>query len=98
MRSLPFYRQHDAMPCGIACLRMIGAFLGKNYSIDSLSKRCFSSKDGVSLLGSSESAGELGLKTTCGNMSIDKLAKVELPLILHRNQNHVVVLYKFKSR
>ena len=51
MRSFPFYRQHDAMQCGIACLRMICAFLGKNYSIDSLSKICFASKDGVSLLG-----------------------------------------------
>ena len=48
MRSFPFYRQHDAMQCGIACLRMICAFLGKNYSIDSLSKICFASKDGVS--------------------------------------------------
>ena len=66
MRSFPFYRQHDAMQCGIACLRMICAFLGKNYSIDSLSKICFASKDGVSLLGISEAAGELGLKTTCG--------------------------------
>ena len=57
MRSFPFYRQHDAMQCGIACLRMICAFLGKNYSIDSLSKICFASKDGVSLLGISEAAG-----------------------------------------
>ena len=48
MRSFPFYRQHDAMQCGIACLRMICAFWGKNYSIDSLSKICFASKDGVS--------------------------------------------------
>ena len=98
MRSFPFYRQHDAMQCGIACLRMICAFLGKNYSIDSLSKICFASKDGVSLLGISEAAGELGLKTTCGKMSIDQLAKVELPVILHWNQNHFVVLYKIKSR
>ena len=96
MRSFPFYRQHDAMQCGIACLRMICAFLGKNYSIDSLSKICFASKDGVSLLGISEAAGELGLKTTCGKMSIDQLAKVELPVILHWNQNHFVVLYKIK--
>ena len=98
MRSFPFYRQHDAMQCGIACLRMICAFLGKNYSIDSLSKICFASKDGVSLLGISEAAGELGLKTTCGKMSIDQLANVELPVILHWNQNHFVVLYKIKSR
>ena len=77
---------------------MICAFLGKNYSIDSLSKICFASKDGVSLLGISEAAGELGLKTTCGKMSIDQLAKVELPVILHWNQNHFVVLYKIKSR
>ena len=31
-------------------------------------------------------------------MSIDQLAKVELPVILHWNQNHFVVLYKIKSR
>lgn len=97
MTSFPFYHQHDTMQCGITCLRMICKYYGKEYSIESLSKYCFVTTEGVSLLGISEAAAQLGLQTTCGRISVEQLEKSPLPCILHWNQNHYVVLYKVKK-
>lgn len=97
MKNFPFSKQHDAMQCGIACLQMICKFYGKEYSLESLSERCSANAEGVSLLGISESAGELGLHTTCGKVSLEQLQKVQLPCILYWEQNHFVVLYKIKT-
>lgn len=97
MTIFPFYHQHDTMQCGITCLRMICKYYGKEYSIESLSKYCSVTTEGVSLLGISEAAAQLGLQTTCGRISVEQLEKSPLPCILHWNQNHYVVLYKVKK-
>lgn len=89
-----FVRQHDSMQCGIACLAMICKHYGKNYPLDSLSKICFATSEGVSLLGISQAAENLGFETVCNKISTEKLKKASVPCILHWNQNHFVVLYK----
>lgn len=95
MEKFPFVKQHDSMQCGIACLAMVCRHYGKRYSIDFLSHYCFATNEGVSLLGMSEAAERLGMKTLCGRMSAEQLVNIEgLPCILHWNQNHFVVLYK----
>lgn len=88
------YIQHDAMQCGITCLRMICKHYGREFSTEYLSSLCFATAEGVSLLGMSEAAGKLGLHSVCGRVSLDKIAEAPLPCILHWNQNHFVVLYK----
>lgn len=97
MRDFPFVRQHDSMECGIACLAMICKFFRTEYSIEYISKICFATTEGVSLLGLNETALQLGLQTVSGRISIDKLGKANFPCILHWNQNHFVVLYKIKK-
>lgn len=97
MRGFPFVRQHDSMECGIACLAMICKFFKTEYSIEYISKICFATTEGVSLLGLNETALQLGLQTVSGRISIDKLRKANFPCILHWNQNHFVVLYKIKK-
>lgn len=94
MKSFPFYKQHDSMQCGIACLQMVSKYYGKEYSLNALSRYCFATTEGVSLLGISEAAGKLGLHTLCGKTTIDQLYQAPLPCILHWNQNHFTVLYK----
>lgn len=96
MTSFPFTRQHDAMQCGVACLQMICRYYGKEYTLDELSEVCFATRQGVSLLGISEAAGQLGLHTVCGHVTTDMLRKAPQPCILHWNQSHFVVLYKVK--
>ena len=53
------FLQHDSMQCGIACLAMICKHYGKEFSIETLSRYCFASTEGVSLLGISEAANIL---------------------------------------
>ena len=98
MRKFPLYRQHDSMQCGVTCLRMICAYWGKEYPAEYLDRLCGASREGVSLLGISETAAELGLKSVCGRLTTGQLAEVELPAILHWNQNHFVVLYRISRK
>lgn len=96
--AFPIVFQHDGMQCGIACLQMICKHFGREYSLDSLSKICFATTEGVSMLGISEAAHQLGFNTICAKASISDLSKIPLPAILHWNQNHFVVLYKVKKQ
>ena len=45
----------------------------------------------------SETVKEIGIKTISGRVETNQLVRVILPCILHRNQNHFVVLYKVKK-
>ena len=65
--------------------------------MDSLSKLCFATTEGVSLLGINEAANTLGLRTISARTTIAMLIEAPLPCILHWNQNHFVVLYKVKK-
>ena len=95
--AFPITFQHDSMQCGIACLQMICRHFGRKFSLDFLSKLCFATNEGVSLLGINDAANKLGLKTLCVKASMDELDKISLPAILHWNQKHFVVLYKIKK-
>jgi len=91
--------QPDAMDCGPACLSMIANHYGKSHSLNSLRKSCFISKEGVSLLGISETAEDIGFKTLGGRFTFDKLAnEAPLPCIVHWRQEHFVVVYKIKGK
>ena len=89
-------KQHDSMQCGVACLQMVSRYFGREYSLHFLSDICFATNEGVSMLGISEAANEIGLHSVCTRATVEELSKVSLPCILHWNQNHFVVLYKVK--
>ena len=97
MSSFPLIRQYDSMECGIACLAMVCKFFRIEYSIEYLSRICFATTEGVSLLGINETALQLGLRAISGRITINKLWEAHSPCILHWNQNHFVVLYKIKK-
>ena len=69
----------------------------KEFSIETLSRYCFATTEGVSLYGISEAAGKLGLRSICGRVSMEQMQEAPLPCILHWNQNHFVVLYRIKK-
>ena len=97
MRKIIIIFQHDSMQCGIACLQMVCKYFGREYSLDSLSKLCFATTEGVSMLGINEAANTLGLHTISARVTTTMLGKAPLPSILHWDQNHFVVLYKVKK-
>ncbi len=94
MKKFKVYFQHDSMECGVTCLRMVCKHYGAELSTERLSRLCFATNEGVSLLGMSEAAERLGLHTVCGRLGLEQLRTVPLPCILHWNQNHFVVLYR----
>ena len=87
MKRMEVIYQHDSMQCGIACLQMVCKYFGREYTMDSLSKLCFATTEGVSLLSINEAANTLGLHTTCARATTTALSDVPLPCILHWNQN-----------
>lgn len=98
MSRFPFYKQLDAMDCGPSCLRMIAKHYGKTYSLQTLRDRCFITRLGVSLLGISDAAESLGMRSTGVIADFESLeSEVPLPCIAHWKQQHFVVVYKIKK-
>ncbi|MDR0605538.1 MAG: ATP-binding cassette domain-containing protein, partial [Bacteroidales bacterium] len=96
LKSFLFFHQHDAMDCGATCLRMITKYYGKNYSLETLRERTSITREGVSLLGISKAAEELGFRTLGVRLSLEQLNEVPLPCIVHWKQEHFVVVYDIK--
>lgn len=96
--SFPFVKQPDAMDCGPACLKMVAAFYKKSFSLESIRKRCFITREGVSFLGLSEAADSLGFRTIGVKIPFEMLTgNVPLPCIVHWKQRHFIVVYKIKN-
>ncbi len=91
----PFYHQHDAMDCGPSCLRMIAKHYGKSYSLEYLRSRSFITREGVSLLGISDAAEAIGMRSVGVKATWDQLRnEATLPAVAHWMQNHFIVVFK----
>ncbi len=98
MQSFPHYRQFDQMDCGPTCLRMIAKYYGRKYSLETLRKQSGISREGVSLLGISEAAENIGFRTIGAKLTPDQLFKeAPMPCIVYWNQMHFVVVYKVRK-
>lgn len=97
-KGFPFFYQHDSMDCGPACLRMIAKYYGRHYTIESLRQKCHISREGVSMLGISNAAEDIGFKTIGVHISYAQFKEeVPFPCIVHWRQNHFIVVYKIKK-
>ncbi|MCK5056867.1 MAG: peptidase domain-containing ABC transporter [Candidatus Aminicenantes bacterium] len=98
MANFPFIKQMDAMDCGPTSLAIIAKYYEKTYSIQTLRERSFITREGVSMLGTSDAAESIGMRTMGVRLSFEKLAKeAVLPCIAHWKQNHFLVVYKIKN-
>ncbi len=86
--------QQDSMLCGAACLKMICDHYGVAVGMEELEELCCPTPSGVSALSIKVAAEKLGFKFVCCKASVDSLADMPLPCILHWQQNHYVVLYR----
>jgi len=86
------------MDCGPTCLRMIAKFYGKSISLEYLREQSHISREGVSLLGISDAAEAVGMRTMGTKVGFEQLVKdVPKPCIVHWDQNHFVVLYEARK-
>lgn len=98
MKNFPIYQQLDSYDCGPTCLRMVAKYYGRHYSLQFLRDISHITRIGVSLLGISDAAENIGFHTNCVRISFNQLTnKVSLPCILHWNQNHFVVCYSIRK-
>ncbi len=99
IKNFPLERQLDIMDCGPACLKMIAKYYGKYYSLQYLRDLCGNTREGVSLAGISHGAERIGLRSLAAHCSIqDVINKVPLPIIIHWDNSHFVVLYDIKEK
>ena len=97
MTKFPHYLQPDAMDCGPTCLRIVAKHFGRHYNLETLRELTWKSREGVSLLTISDAAEKIGFRTQGARIVWETLLEVPLPIIVHWNQDHFVVLYKIKK-
>jgi ATP-binding cassette subfamily B protein len=86
------------MDCGPTCLRMIAKFYGRNFNLNYLREQSHISREGVSLLGISDAAETIGMRSLGTKVTYEQLVKdVPKPCIVHWDQNHFVVVYEVKQ-
>jgi ATP-binding cassette subfamily B protein len=96
--KFPIFTQLDGMDCGPTCLRMIAAHHGRKFTLEQLRDLCSIGKSGVSLLGISEAADRIGLRSLAVEIPFATLRdEVPLPCVAHWDQNHFVVVYKITA-
>lgn len=99
MRKIPSVIQQDAMDCGVACISMVCKWYGIVAPIPELKKRCIPTHEGVSLKRIAGTLEELGFNVVGGRATTKLLTeKAVLPVILHWNQDHFVVLFRITGK
>lgn len=92
--KFPFYKQFDGSDCGAACLRMVARHFGRHYTLEFLREVSFVGREGVSLMGISDAAEKIGLRSLGFKTNFSRLkGDVPKPFIAHWRQNHFVVVY-----
>jgi ATP-binding cassette subfamily B protein RaxB len=92
MRRLPLILQTEATECGLACLAMISGFYGHHIDLGTLRRRYPVSLRGVTLRALIDIAAHLDLTSRSLRFDLEQLGDLRLPVILHWDMNHFVVV------
>ncbi len=97
--DFPVYKEDSPTDCGPVCLRIILKYYGKEYSLEKLRELCKADPDkGSSMLGVSEAAEALGMKTMGVRLSFEKLkTQAPLPCMIHWEGNYFLVVYRIED-
>lgn len=94
-----FYRQTDKMNCGPTCLRIVARYYGRSITLEKIQRISQTTREGSNLANISSAAEQIGFRTLGVKVNFKKLMEdAPLPCIIHWNQNHYVVLYKFGKK
>ena len=81
------------MDCGPTCLRMVAKYYGRSISLEYLRNKSQYGKAGISMLGLSDAAEAIGLKSVGAKLSFEQLINdAPHPAIIHWDHYHFVVL------
>lgn len=96
-KPFPFYKQPDSKDCGPTCLRIIAKYYGKLISLQDIRDLSETTRAGSNLFKLSDAAEAIGFKSLGVKFDFNKLREAPLPLIVHWNKNHFVVVYNIKD-
>lgn len=97
--TYPFVRQYDAMDCGPACISMIARRYGKRLSLETIRKKAWITRDGVSFLGLKTAAESMGFRAAGVRIPFDRLKDgAPMPCIAHWRQNHFIVVNRLNDK
>jgi ATP-binding cassette subfamily B protein len=95
----PFVRQYDAMDCGPACISMVAQWHGKRISLETIRKRAWITREGVSFLGLKSAAESMGFRAAGVRLPFSRMvADTPFPCIAHWRQNHFIVINSISDR
>ena len=97
-KRYPFFAQQSASDCGAASLVMVARYWGKNISVNLLRNIANVDRNGASLRGLTAAAESIGLTTRPVKVSLDRLAKQQLPAIAHWQGKHYIVVYAITAK
>ncbi|MFK7982712.1 MAG: peptidase domain-containing ABC transporter [Saprospiraceae bacterium] len=96
-KKFPIFKQLDQSDCGPTSLRMVAKYYGRSYPIEYLREKCYITRNGVSVMGISEAAQAIGMRTMAVQIPFSKLLEAPLPCIVYWRQRHFIVVYKIKK-
>ena len=97
-RNVPVLLQLSMVECGAACLAMILGYHGRKTSVAECRERCTPGRDGVNAQSIARAARGFGLRVRAYATRSASFANAELPVIIHWNFNHFVVLERWSER
>jgi len=97
--NYPFVRQYDAMDCGPACISMVALSHGKRLSLETVRKKAWITREGVSFLGLKTAAESIGFSAAGVKIPFARLKdEAPLPCIVHWRQNHFIVVNRISDK
>lgn len=97
--TFPFVRQYDAMDCGPACISMAALSHGRRLSLETIRKKAWITREGVSFLGLKSAAESIGFTAAGVKIPFSKLKEgAPMPCIVHWKQNHFVVVNRISEK
>ena len=100
-RQKTFVLQHDQSDCGVACLVSVIKFYGGNSPLEKVRELSGTTKQGTTLLGLYQAAGQLGFTAQGNQADIQTLINHPDPVILHivteERLQHYVICYGYKN-
>ncbi|MBO9729717.1 MAG: peptidase domain-containing ABC transporter [Chitinophaga sp.] len=98
LKSFPFYKQPDGKDCGPTCIKIISKHYGKLIDLPTIRDLAETTREGSSLMGLSNAAEALGLKSLAVKIDFNTLVEdVPLPCIAYWGHQHFVVVYQIKG-
>ena len=96
-RQVPFVAASELNECGLACLAAISAYFEGAPGLAEIRQLAVPSGRGESLLELRNLAERIGLSARGVKVEVKALAQLALPVILHWDMNHFVVLERVTS-